>query len=58
MLPLPQIESKQKPLLIHIVHEDDKVLLNTPDAEWFRVYIIFPGRASYFAASTMMHFMI
>jgi hypothetical protein len=42
MLPLPQIESKQKPLLIHIVHEDDKVLLNTPDAEWFRVLYYFP----------------
>ena len=24
MLPLPQIESNQKPLLIHTVHEDDK----------------------------------
>ena len=42
MLPLPQIESKQKPLLIHIVHEDDNVLLNTPDAEWFRVLYYFP----------------
>ena len=42
MLPLPQIESKQKPLLIHIVHEDDEVLLNTPDAEWFRILYYFP----------------
>ncbi len=42
MLPLPQIESNQKPLLIHTVHEDDKVLLNTPDAEWFRVLYYFP----------------
>ncbi|MDR4499818.1 MAG: hypothetical protein MRK02_18150, partial [Candidatus Scalindua sp.] len=42
MLPLSQIESNQKPLLIHTVHEDDKVLLNTPDAEWFRVLYYFP----------------
>ena len=42
MLPLPQIESNQKPLLIHTVHEDDNVLLNTPDAEWFRVLYYFP----------------
>jgi hypothetical protein len=42
MLPLSQIQSGQKPLLIHIVHEDDKVLLNTPDAEWFRILYYFP----------------
>ncbi|MCR4292793.1 MAG: hypothetical protein NUV76_07935 [Candidatus Kuenenia sp.] len=42
MLPLPQIENNQKPLLIHTVHEDDKVLFNTPDAEWFRVLYYFP----------------
>ncbi len=42
MLPLTQFECNQKPLLIHTVHEDDEVLLNTPDAEWFRVlYPIF-----------------
>jgi hypothetical protein len=41
-LPLSQIESNRKPLLIHIVHEDDEVLLNTPDAEWFRILYYFP----------------
>lgn len=41
MLPLSQIESKQIPL-IHIVHEDDIVLLNTPEADWFRVLYYFP----------------
>ncbi|MCP4368692.1 MAG: hypothetical protein GY797_11365 [Deltaproteobacteria bacterium] len=42
MLSLTQFESNQKPLLIHTVHEDDEVLLNTPDAEWFRVLYYFP----------------
>ncbi len=42
MLPLPQIESKQKQLLIQIVHKDNKVLINTPDAEWFRALYYFP----------------
>ncbi|GAX62558.1 dTDP-4-dehydrorhamnose 3,5-epimerase and related enzymes [Candidatus Scalindua japonica] len=42
MLPISQIQINQKPLLIHTVHEDDKVLLNTPDAEWFRALYYFP----------------
>ncbi len=42
MLPLSQIQNNQKPLLIHTIHEDDTVLLNTPDAEWFRVLYYFP----------------
>ena len=36
MLPFLRNESQQKPLF-HIIHEDDIELLNTPDAEWFRV---------------------
>ncbi len=44
MLPLPQIQSNQKPLLIHTAHEDDNVLLNTSDAEWFRVLYYFPWK--------------
>ncbi len=40
MLPLSQIENKQIPL-IHIVHEDDAVLLNTPEADWFRALYYF-----------------
>lgn len=28
--------SKQIPL-IHVVDQDDQILLNTPDAEWFRL---------------------
>ncbi len=58
MLPLSQIQSEQKPLLIHTIHEDDAVLLNTPDAEWFRVLYYFPGRnTAILVLSTMMRFM-
>lgn len=41
MLPLSQIESKQIPL-IHIVHEGDVVLLNTPETNCPRVLYYFP----------------
>ena len=36
MLPLLQSKGQQKPLF-HSIYEDDTVLLNTPDAEWFHV---------------------
>ncbi|UJS19541.1 MAG: transposase [Candidatus Brocadia sp.] len=36
MIPLLRNTSQQKPLF-HIIHEDDRYLLNTDDAEWFQV---------------------
>src|SRR3990167_5702415 len=34
--------------LIHIVHEDDVVLLNTQDAEWFKILYHFPWKLEQF----------
>jgi hypothetical protein len=41
MLSLTQVEGQQIPL-IHTVHEDDRILLNDPEAEWFRILSDFP----------------
>ena len=43
MLSVLQYEYQQIPL-IHIVHEDDLVLLDAPDAAWFEVLYYFPWK--------------
>ncbi len=42
MVSLLQIDSQQIPL-IHIIEADDRILLNSPDAEWFKVLYYFPS---------------
>ena len=41
MFPVPLIESPQATLL-HIVADDDRVLLESPDTEWYRILYGFP----------------
>ena len=43
MLSVLQYDYPQIPL-IHIVHEDDLVLLDAPDAAWFAVLYNFPWK--------------
>jgi hypothetical protein len=43
MIALERQKNQQIPL-IHIVHEDDTILLNTKDAEWFKILYHFPWR--------------
>ncbi|HDH12349.1 MAG TPA: hypothetical protein ENG83_09200 [Nitrospirae bacterium] len=38
------IESYGQIPLIHIIDEDDRILLNSPDAEWFRILYYFPWK--------------
>ena len=38
------IESYRQIPLIHIIDEDDRILLNSPDAEWFRILYYFPWK--------------
>lgn len=43
MLSVLQYDYQQIPL-IHIVHEDDLVLLDASDADWFKVLHSFPWK--------------
>ena len=43
MLSLLERDRQQIPL-IHIIDEDDRILLNSPDAEWFRILYYFPWK--------------
>ena len=42
MLNLNTVAAHQQIPLIHVVHEDDELLANSPDAEWYKILQYLP----------------
>ncbi len=42
MLNLNSVAAHQQIPLIHVVHEDDELLANSPEAEWYKILQILP----------------